>query len=344
MSGLLSLLSQLTAAPVRTAAPAPHVCDTPVTSALDTALPVSPQPATAQPATAQPAPDLPAPDLPAPDLRGRTVVALHAHPDDEAIFTGITLRRLADAGARTVLVMATAGDLGESRVPLRPGETVAQRRTAELERAAELLGVSRLVLLGRRDSGRPGGPGGAHRRSLALGDPLGLARRVATVADSEGACALVHDDEHGVYGHPDHRAVSRIGATAAELIDITGYGVTVDREYLHLSAGGPHLVHGAARWARVPYGRATAEIALAVTGDAGHLACKRAAITAHASQLDEADVPLAGFADTYGYEWFRRRGGDGPGILDALGNAHLLAPARAARHPRSTPRSTVTVG
>src|SRR3954466_3629480 len=116
-----------------------------------------------------------APAFAEPDLRGHTVVVLHAHPDDEAIFTGITLRRLADAGARTVLVMATSGELGESRVPLRPGESVARRRVAELECAAGLLGVSRLVLLGRRDSGRPGGPDSRHRRALSLGDPLDLA-------------------------------------------------------------------------------------------------------------------------------------------------------------------------
>jgi LmbE family N-acetylglucosaminyl deacetylase len=318
VSGLLSLLSsQLTApVPVHPAARGPARLRRPMTS-------------TAAPAVAAPVAALPGGALPVPDLRGRTVLALHAHPDDEAIFTGITLRRLADAGARTVLVMATAGELGESRVPLRPGETVPERRVAELERAAELLGVSRLVLLGRRDSGAPGGPDSRHHRALPLGDPLALARRVAEVADDEGACALLHDDEHGVYGHPDHRAVFRIGAAAADMLGVPGYGVTVDREYLHLSQGGPHLVHGAAQWAAVPYGRATAEIALAVTGDARHLAVKRAAITAHASQVDEADVPEAGFADTYGYEWFRRRGAAGPGVLDALGNAHLFAVARA---------------
>jgi LmbE family N-acetylglucosaminyl deacetylase len=270
---------------------------------------------------------IPAP-ISLPDLSGSTVVVLHAHPDDEAIFTGITLRRLADAGARTVLVMATSGELGESRVPLRPGETVGQRRVAELERAAGLLGVSRLVLLGRRDSGRPGGPDSRHARALSSGDPLELARRVARVADDEGACAVLHDDEQGVYGHPDHHAVARIGATVADLLAIPGYGFTVDREYLHLSSGGPHLVRGAAEWAEVAYGRVTAEIALAVTGDAAHLACKRAAITAHASQLDDADVPTDGFADTYGYEWYRHRGGPtGPGVLESLGNAHLFAPA-----------------
>ena len=65
-----------------------------------------------------------------PDLRGHTVLVLHAHPDDEAIFTGITLRRLADAGARTVLVVATAGELGGSRMPLRAGVSVRPERPA----------------------------------------------------------------------------------------------------------------------------------------------------------------------------------------------------------------------
>ena len=63
-------------------------------------------------------------DAPAvPDLRGHTVLALHAHPDDESIFMGLTLRRLADAGARTVLVLATDGDLGGSPRPWRLSTT-----------------------------------------------------------------------------------------------------------------------------------------------------------------------------------------------------------------------------
>ncbi len=262
-----------------------------------------------------------------PDLRGHTVLALHAHPDDESIFTGITLRRLADAGARTVLVVATAGELGESRVPLRVGETVPERRVAELESAAGLLGVSRLVLLGRRDSGLPGWSSGSHTRALAVADPLRLARTVAEIADDEGAGTLVHDDEHGIYGHPDHRAAHRIGATAAAMAGATAYRMTVDREHLHVTARDRHLVHGAARAASVGYGRVTAEITLALGGTAAELACKRAAITAHESQLASADVPEDGFAAAYGYEWYRRTGA--PGVLDALGNAHLLAGAPA---------------
>jgi len=260
-----------------------------------------------------------------PDLRGHTVLVLHAHPDDESIFTGVTLRRLADAGARTVLVVATAGELGMSRVPLRIGETVPERRIAELERAAELLGVARLALLGCRDSGLPGWDSGSHVRALAVADPLRLAASVARLAAAEGATTIVHDDEQGIYGHPDHRATSRVGATAAELLGVSAYRMTVDREHLHISARDRHLVHGAARAAAVPFGRMTAEIPLAIAGTAAELATKRAAITAHASQVAEADVPVDGFADAYGLEWFRRSGP--PGVLDALGNAHIFAAA-----------------
>ena len=38
-----------------------------------------------------------------------TVVAFHAHPDDEALLTGGTLARLAAEGHRVVIVVATDG-------------------------------------------------------------------------------------------------------------------------------------------------------------------------------------------------------------------------------------------
>ncbi|MDQ2710307.1 MAG: PIG-L family deacetylase, partial [Actinomycetota bacterium] len=233
------------------------------------------------------------------DLCGHVVLALHAHPDDEAIFTGITLRRLADAGARIVLVLATAGELGTSRLPLAAGESVARRRIAELERSAELLGVSRLVLLGRRDSGLPGWPSGSHPRALAGSDLVELGRRVAEIAQAESAETLIYDDEGGVYGHPDHRTTHRIGAVAAGLTGAAAYRVTVDQE----RAG--QLVRSAAAAAKVSFGRPVEDIALAVTGGPEHLARKYAAITAHASQIDPDAVPVNGFAAGYGTEWYR---------------------------------------
>ncbi|MGZ6793534.1 MAG: PIG-L deacetylase family protein [Mycobacteriales bacterium] len=265
--------------------------------------------------------DTPAPAASAPgtsDLTGRTVLVLHAHPDDEAVFTGATVRRLADRGARVVLVTATSGELGTPKVPLR-GRTLAQVRQAELERSAELLGVARLVLLGRRDSGLPGWEAGRHPRALVRADLPALARTLARLAASEQAEAVVGYDADGVYGHPDHVAVHLLARHAAELAGVTSYDATVDREHLHFA--GAHVLDSAGG-ART-YGRVTAEIGVAVAATPRELAVKRQALLAHASQIDE---PLLGerFEDTYELEWFVRRGPRA--VLDDLGNAHALAP------------------
>src|ERR1700755_772179 len=87
-----------------------------------------------------------------------TVVVVHAHPDDEAIFTGVAIRRAVDRGARVVLVSATGGEAGDCHIDLAPGESLHRRRVEELERACELLQVSRLVMLGYQDSGAHRGP------------------------------------------------------------------------------------------------------------------------------------------------------------------------------------------
>jgi LmbE family N-acetylglucosaminyl deacetylase len=251
---------------------------------------------------------------PAPSLHGRTVIVLHAHPDDEAIFTGVTIRRLADAGARVVLVTATLGDLGETRVPLRRGETLVERRTAELETAAQMLGVSRLVLLGRRDSGLPGSIDNLHPDALVTADAEQFARRLTALIDDEGAEAIVHDDTAGIYGHPDHLAVNRIGALAARIAGVTSYETTVDRDHLHEAR--PHLIHAAARATSLPYGVAGADIGLKLAATPAELGAKRAAIGAHASQISAGDLTHAAFDDAYGFEWFLRSGA--PGVLDKL--------------------------
>jgi LmbE family N-acetylglucosaminyl deacetylase len=257
---------------------------------------------------------------PSPRLDGRTVVVLHAHPDDEAIFTGATVRRLADRGARVVLVTATAGELGTPRGPLPPGADLAQVRKAELERAAEELGVARLVLLGRRDSGMPGWDSGAHPRALVRADLRALATTVAQLAARESAEAVVAYDADGIYGHPDHVAVHLVGRHAAELAGVTSYEATVDREHLHFA--GAHVLDAAAA-APGRYGRVTAEITTAVAATPPELEAKRRAMAAHVSQIDPAELAGDGFAEAYELEWFVRRGTGS--LLEELGNAHALA-------------------
>ncbi|PZF84987.1 PIG-L family deacetylase [Jiangella anatolica] len=260
-------------------------------------------------------------------LRGRTVLVLHAHPDDEAIFTGVTMRRLADAGARVVLVTATLGELGEAHVPLSSGETMAHRRVAELERAAALLGVERLVLLGARDSGLPGAADNVHPDALAAADPERVARRVAALIEEESAEAIVHDDGRGIYGHPDHLAAHRIGAAAARRTGIAAYESTVDRDHLHDRATRSHLIHAAAEATGLPFGVPSGDVALRLAATTTELAVKRAAIAVHASQVSADSLGHAGFDEAYGYEWYLRTGA--PGILDELAAAPATVGAPA---------------
>jgi LmbE family N-acetylglucosaminyl deacetylase len=248
-------------------------------------------------------------------MSAATAVVVHAHPDDEAIFTGATLHALAARDVRVVLVTATAGEAGEPLVPLRRGETLGGVRRRELESACELLGVARLVLLGYEDSGAHRGPYPA--ASLGAAPASEVAARVAAVVEEESADAVVHYDPIGIYGHVDHVQVHRAGAGAAAALGVTAYEATVDGPALRAArerSGRRHVLHAAAGDA--------AEVGVApsfaVRASPADLAAKRAAMAAHPSQIGPEFLAEAAFASSYGREWFVRRGP--AGVLDALAN------------------------
>jgi LmbE family N-acetylglucosaminyl deacetylase len=145
-----------------------------------------------------------------------TLVAFHAHPDDESLLTGGTLARAAAEGHRVVLVVATLGEAGDAT----GGSELGARREAELQRAAEALGCARVAALGYRDSGLNGDS------PSAAGDPprfvdVPVERAAAGLIEilrAERADVLTGYDAHGGYGHPDHRhlhLVARYAAAAA---------------------------------------------------------------------------------------------------------------------------------
>ena len=89
-----------------------------------------------------------------------TLMAVHAHPDDECMSTGGVLARYRREGLRTVLVTATRGEEGEVVDPeMNPKEVkpkLGDVRIAELECSCKHLGVEELHVLGYRDSGMVG--------------------------------------------------------------------------------------------------------------------------------------------------------------------------------------------
>ncbi len=255
--------------------------------------------------------------------RPETIVFVHAHPDDEAIFTGGTMVRLAAAGHRVVLVVATGGELGEAPTGAVPAAHLARHRRSETDAAAEALGIARVAWLGYHDSGMAGDEANLASGSFWSADPGEATDRLAAVLDEEAPAAVVVYDETGIYGHPDHVQVHRIGRRAAAAVRVpTVYDATVDREYLHFVE--THLVEeailaGDLGLVRSHIGLPSVVIDVAVdVRDV--LDRKRTAMAAHASQIPEStsalQLPTHHFADVYGWEWYVRSGPRGP--LDGL--------------------------
>jgi mycothiol conjugate amidase Mca len=146
-----------------------------------------------------------------------TLMAVHAHPDDEAIGTGGVLARYADEGLRTVLVTCTGGEVGEisSETSVAP-EDLGTVRERELREACAILGVSDLELLGYRDSGMAGTADNEHPDSFAKADLDQAAGRLVRLVRTYRPQAIITYDENGFYGHPDHINAHRIASLAYE--------------------------------------------------------------------------------------------------------------------------------
>ena len=154
----------------------------------------------------------------------RSLVLVHAHPDDETIGTGATMARYAAEGARVTLVTCTLGELGEIIPPdlshLLPDE-LGEHRIGELERACRALGVEDHRFLGGpgyyRDSGMMGLPDNDDPRCLWQANVDEAAAALAKILDEVAATAIVTYDANGFYGHPDHIQAHRVTRRAHEL-------------------------------------------------------------------------------------------------------------------------------
>jgi LmbE family N-acetylglucosaminyl deacetylase len=158
-------------------------------------------------------------------LSDLTFLAVHAHPDDEASSTGGLFRLLANQGVRTVLVTCTNGECGDAPDGAKPdadhhdGDLVAGVRAKELDQAVEVLGISRLVRLGYRDSGMMGWPQNDDPESFWATPVADGAAKLAEVLMAERPQVVMTYNTFGFYGHPDHIQANRITLAALELID-----------------------------------------------------------------------------------------------------------------------------
>lgn len=98
-----------------------------------------------------------------PDFFKVDALLFHAHPDDETLDFGVLLRRLADSGKRTAVVLFTDGNAGLDQYPRREvtesypaydlkGDQLAAVRAVEARAAMSILGVNHYVRLGRENN------------------------------------------------------------------------------------------------------------------------------------------------------------------------------------------------
>ncbi len=166
------------------------------------------------------------------DRRGRRLLLVHAHPDDESIETGATMARYAAEGAEVTLVTCTLGELGEVIPPqlahlaaadgdAAAGAALGEYRAGELAAACAALGVS-----GYRFLGGPGRWTDSGMMGLAANDAAGCfwraglaaaARELAAIVAEIRPQVLVSYDANGFYGHPDHIQAHRVAWRAFEL-------------------------------------------------------------------------------------------------------------------------------
>lgn len=245
----------------------------------------------------------------------RTLLAVHAHPDDEAITTGGILARFSE-GIRTVVVTCTSGDAGENRLP--GDDALDELRERELRECLRILRVSRGVRLAYGDSGFPGlaRPGSFSQIPLEQ-----AAEAIAGALREEQPDVVVTYDADGGYGHPDHvRAheatvlAHRLAAPAAALYAVV-FPRTVLRRFTEVMAAAGMPVRMPALLGiedlDVPEDFGTPEELVSDRVDvAAYVETKRLALAAHRSQVGEDHallrMPPAVRREVWGTEYFRR--------------------------------------
>lgn len=124
------------------------------------------------------------------------VLLFFAHPDDE-IAVGGTINLLKEEGHSLYMVYLTKGENGPTG-DLVTQDKLGETRVKEMKEVADFLGASALEILDYPDSGL---------KHL----PVELFEKVAQemIEKYQPDYVITYDSEVGLYGHPDHRAVSR---------------------------------------------------------------------------------------------------------------------------------------
>ena len=138
------------------------------------------------------------------------LLAVHAHPDDEASKGAATMASYAAAGAKVMVATCTGGERGDVLNPGAAGDPAAKRDLAGLRRREMASSQAALGIehrwLGFMDSGLPEGdplpelPAGC----FALRPLQTAAAPLVKLVREFRPHVIISYDENGGYPHPDH--------------------------------------------------------------------------------------------------------------------------------------------
>jgi LmbE family N-acetylglucosaminyl deacetylase len=259
-----------------------------------------------------------------------TLMAVHAHPDDESNSTGGTLARYSAEGIRTVLVTCTNGEFGDAPGKIKPDQDghdpddVARIRLAELDVATKALGVCHVETLGYRDSGMRGWPQNDDPRAFHHQHDDVVADRLIELFERFDPHVVVTYFGNSGYNHPDHLKAHDTTRLAIERSrrECKLYLIARPRSYRERMRAiaeefgiempqpppQPPPTEGMMPDAPRPFGVDDSLITTFIDA-AEYWPQKRAALAAHASQLEGSffvRFPDEAFARAFGVESFIR--------------------------------------
>jgi LmbE family N-acetylglucosaminyl deacetylase len=250
-----------------------------------------------------------------------TLMAVHAHPDDEASGGGI-LAAYADQGVRVVVVTSTNGEFGDAPGGIKPGQDghdereVARLRLAELRESTTILKVSNVETLGYHDSGMEDWEY-KDRPDAFCNIPLDeVAGRIGDLMAKYRPQVLVTYDDQGAYQHPDHVHASRAAQAAADKTGIpakvylsTMRGSSWRKIWEALREAGVEVPNFDADPERERRGREADERITTTVDIRSVLERKQQALFAHSSQINDSwfsKIPPGIAEEAFGYEYFIR--------------------------------------
>ncbi len=252
-----------------------------------------------------------------------TLMAVHAHPDDEASSTGGVLAYYSDQGIQTIVVTCTNGEFGDAPGQVKPGDdghdeqAVAELRLAELRQSGKILGVSHLELLGYHDSGMPDWEY-KDRPNAFCNVPLDeVSDRIAGLIQQYRPQVVISYDPEGMYQHPDHvhaalaaaAAVAKSG-TPAKFYETAMRPSSWRKIWEALREAGVEMPDRQQPTEEEQRKMADAEARITTSVDIRSvLERKREALMAHASQIQDSwfsKIPAEIAEEAFGFESFVR--------------------------------------